>query len=56
MSKIQQINRRDFVKLFGLASGGIILGCNTTTVEKKFKPTISKDYFEPNLFIQIEIN
>ncbi|WP_298948374.1 molybdopterin cofactor-binding domain-containing protein [uncultured Polaribacter sp.] len=56
MSKIQQINRRDFVKLFGLASGGIILGCNTTTVEKKFKPTISKDYFEPNLFIQIEKN
>ncbi|WP_435415778.1 molybdopterin cofactor-binding domain-containing protein [Polaribacter aestuariivivens] len=56
MSKIQQINRRDFVKIFGLASGGIILGCNASTVEKKFKPTINKDFFEPNLFIHLEKN
>ncbi|QTD37169.1 xanthine dehydrogenase family protein molybdopterin-binding subunit [Polaribacter batillariae] len=56
MSKIQQINRRDFVKLFGLTTGGIILGCNTPTVEKKFKPTINKDFFEPNLFIHLEKN
>ena len=26
MSQIQQVNRRDFMKLFGLASSGIILG------------------------------
>lgn len=55
MSKIQQINRRDFVKLFGLASSGIILGC-TSTVEKKFQPEINKDFFAPNLFIHIEKN
>ncbi|QTE23805.1 xanthine dehydrogenase family protein molybdopterin-binding subunit [Polaribacter cellanae] len=56
MSKIQQINRRDFVKLFGLTTGGIILGCNSSTVEKKFKPTINKGFFEPNLFIHLEKN
>ena len=56
MSKIQKIDRRDFVKLFGLASGGIILGCTATTVEKKFKPAIDQDFFEPNLFVHLEKN
>lgn len=55
MSNIQQINRRDFVKLFGLASTGIILGC-TSTVEKKFQPEINQDFFKPNLFINLEKN
>ncbi|WP_299064962.1 molybdopterin cofactor-binding domain-containing protein [uncultured Polaribacter sp.] len=54
MSNIQKIDRRNFVKLFGLASGGIILGCTATTVEKKFKPAIDSDFFEPNLFVQID--
>ncbi|MCI2230089.1 molybdopterin-dependent oxidoreductase [Polaribacter sp. MSW13] len=56
MSNIQQINRRDFVKLFGLTSTGIILGCNISSDRKKFIPTSEKDTFSPNLFVQIEKN
>jgi isoquinoline 1-oxidoreductase beta subunit len=55
MSKIQHINRRDFVKLFGLASGGIILGCNTSSHKKDFIPQVSNGAsFNPNLFVQIQ--
>ena len=53
MSKIQQVNRRDFVKLIGLASGGILLGCNTSTVKKDFIPEVD-GIFTPNLFVQIQ--
>lgn len=52
MSKIEKINRRDFVKLFGLASGGIILGCATSSDKKDFLPQVD-GVFEPNLFVQI---
>lgn len=52
-STIQQVNRRDFMKLFGLASTGLVLGC-TATVEKKFQPEINKNFFAPNLFITLE--
>ena len=55
MSKIQQINRRDFVKLFGLASTGIILGCNISEDKKDFIPKIEGS-FTPNLFVQIQKN
>ncbi|WP_298765106.1 molybdopterin cofactor-binding domain-containing protein [uncultured Polaribacter sp.] len=55
MSKIEKINRRDFVKLFGLATGGIILGCNITTDKKAFLPQVDGT-FTPNLFVQIEKN
>ena len=55
MSKIQQINRRDFVKLFGLASGGIILGCNISSDKKTFIPQVDGT-FAPNLFVQIQKN
>ena len=53
MSKIQQVNRRDFVKLIGLASGGILLGCNVSSSQKEFVPQ-EKGTFTPNLFIQIQ--
>ncbi|APZ44790.1 twin-arginine translocation pathway signal protein [Polaribacter reichenbachii] len=53
MSKIQQINRRDFVKLFGLASTGIILGCNVSSNKKEFLPQVDGT-FTPNLFVQIQ--
>ncbi len=53
MGKIQQIKRRDFVKLFGLASGGIILGCNVSLDKKEFIPKV-EGVFTPNLFIQIQ--
>lgn len=55
MSKIEKINRRDFVKLFGLATGGIILGCNITTDKKAFLPQVDGT-FTPNLFVQLEKN
>jgi len=53
MSKIEQINRRDFVKLFGLASTGIILGCSTSSDRKEFMPQVDGT-FAPNLFVQIQ--
>jgi isoquinoline 1-oxidoreductase subunit beta len=53
MSNIQQINRRDFVKLFGLASTGIILGCNVSSDKKAFIPQ-ADGTFAPNLFVQIQ--
>lgn len=53
MSTIQQINRRDFVKLFGLASTGIILGCSISSDKKDFIPQVDGT-FTPNLFVQIQ--
>lgn len=56
MSTIQKIDRRDFVKLFGLASGGIILGCSISSDKKGFIPSDAKEGFHPNLFVQLEKN
>ena len=53
MSEIQQIKRRDFIKLFGLASGGILLGCNVSSDKKEFIPQVDST-FAPNLFVQIQ--
>ncbi|WP_397446422.1 molybdopterin cofactor-binding domain-containing protein [Polaribacter sp. R77954] len=53
MSNIQHINRRDFVKLFGLASTGIILGCTMASDKKTFMPQVDGT-FAPNLFVQIQ--
>ncbi|MFT6191011.1 MAG: isoquinoline 1-oxidoreductase beta subunit [Polaribacter sp.] len=53
MSEIQQIKRRDFIKLFGLASGGILLGCNVSSNKKEFIPQVAGS-FAPNLFVQIQ--
>jgi isoquinoline 1-oxidoreductase beta subunit len=53
MSSIHKVNRRDFVKLFGLAATGIILGCNVTTDKKAFIPQVDGT-FKPNLFVQIQ--
>ncbi|MDP5092048.1 MAG: molybdopterin-dependent oxidoreductase [Polaribacter sp.] len=56
MSNIQKINRRDFVKIFGLTSTGIILGCNISSDKKEFIPASNENSFSPNLFIQIHKN
>ena len=56
MGTIQKINRRDFVKLFGLTSTGIILGCNISSDKKEFIPTSDENSFSPNVFIQIQKN
>jgi len=54
MSTIQKIDRRDFVKLFGLASGGIILGCSVAADSKDFIPSAHITGFNPNLFIHLQ--
>ena len=45
MSKIQQVNRRDFVKLIGLASGGILLGCNVSSSQKEFVASRERNFY-----------
>ena len=55
MSKIQQIHRRDFIKLLGVASTGILLGCNVTSDKKDFIPQVA-GVFNPNVFIHLEKN
>jgi len=54
MRIIKNISRRTFVKSIGLASGGLILGCNTNLFSDKNK-TSSKNLtdFNPNLFVQL---
>lgn len=53
MSTIQKINRRDFVKIFGLTSTGIILGCTISSDNKNVIPIADGNTFSPNLFIEI---
>lgn len=53
MSKILQVNRRDFVKILGLSTTGIILGCSISSDKKEFMPQVD-GAFTPNLFVQIQ--
>ncbi|MFY0630153.1 MAG: xanthine dehydrogenase family protein molybdopterin-binding subunit [Flavobacteriaceae bacterium] len=49
-----EMKRRDFVKIFGLATGGLILGCSTsggTPIINTLNDGIS---FVPNLFVQLQ--
>lgn len=58
MSSIQKITRRSFIYSLGLASGGLIIGCNLSTLgetEFKLNPFNGKT-FDPNLFIQLKDN
>lgn len=54
MNPIRNLSRRTFVKSVGLASGGLILACNTSVFSDK-KTTENKDLtnFNPNLFVQL---
>ena len=55
MNKIQNLSRRSFVKVFGLASGGILLGCTASGNKKAFIPIVTdENSFTPNLFINIQ--
>ena len=47
---IKNISRRSFIKGIGLASGGLIIACNTGTSDKPAKANIE---FIPNVFIQL---
>src|SRR4030065_2141063 len=54
MNPIRNISRRTCVKSVGLASGGLILACNTSVFSDK-ESAENKDLsnFNPNLFVQL---
>jgi len=51
MGTIKNISRRSFVKSIGLASGGLILACNTNVLSEKTPENLT--VFNPNLFVQL---
>ena len=53
MKNIQNISRRSFVKSIGLASGGLILACNTSVFSDTEKAPENIIEFNPNLFVQL---
>ena len=48
------MKRRDFVKIFGLATGGLILGCNVSTDKVLLNTLEDGISFVPNLFVQLQ--
>ena len=53
MGTIRAISRRSFVKSVGLASGGLILACNTSVFSDKENVPENLVDFNPNLFVQL---
>ena len=53
MEGIQNMSRRSFVKVFGLASGGLIIGCQFSS-EKDIVRIDDGTTFAPNLFVQLK--
>jgi len=53
MGNIRNISRRSFVKVVGLASGGLVLACNTDIFSDKNKKPENLINFNPNLFVQL---
>jgi isoquinoline 1-oxidoreductase beta subunit len=52
--KVGNLKRRDFVKVFGLASGGLLLGCNFSGGEAVINALEDGVSFVPNLFVQLQ--
>lgn len=53
--KVGKLQRRDFVKIFGLASGGLLIGCNFSDDKTPIINTLEDgESFVPNLFIQLQ--
>ena len=54
--KLGNVKRRDFVKVFGLASGGLLLGCSFSQSESIVVSNSLEDgvSFVPNLFVQLQ--
>ena len=52
MSEIQNLSRRVFIRNVGLASGGLILGCNYSLLANDITEG-SLTEFNPNLFVQL---
>tara|TARA_R110002073_G_scaffold53840_4_gene138864 strand:+ start:69172 stop:71382 length:2211 start_codon:yes stop_codon:yes gene_type:complete len=48
------LKRRDFVKIFGLASGGLLIGCNFSGDKAVINNLDDGITFVPNLFIQLQ--
>lgn len=53
MEGIQNMSRRSFVKVFGLASGGLIIGCQFSS-ENEIVRIDDGTTFAPNLFVQLK--
>lgn len=53
MSEIKNISRRGFIKSLGLASGGLLIACQTDFFSSSTEGEISKHNFQPNLFIEL---
>jgi isoquinoline 1-oxidoreductase beta subunit len=51
MGFVKNISRRNFIKGIGLASGGLILACNTDALGNMSNEELIK--FNPNLFVQL---
>ena len=49
-----EMKRRDFVKIFGLASGGLLFGCNVSSDKLVVNTLEDGISFVPNLFIQLQ--
>ncbi len=54
MSSKNTVSRRNFVKIFGLASSGLILGCNFSGKTPKIVRIDDGISFAPNLFVQLK--
>ena len=48
------MKRRDFVKILGLASGGLLFGCNVSADKVVVNSLENGISFVPNLFIQLQ--
>ncbi len=53
MGLIKNVSRRDFVRTIGLASGGLILACNTSAMSENAPILENTIEFNPNLFVQL---
>ncbi len=53
MEGMQNMSRRNFVKVFGLASGGLIIGCQFTSGNEIVRIDDGTT-FTPNLFVQLK--
>ena len=50
----QNISRRNFVRVFGLVSGGLVLGCQFSADKKEIVRVDDGTSFNPNLFVQLK--
>jgi len=54
MEGIQNMSRRGFVKIFGLASGGLVIGCHFSSDKNEIIRIDDGTTFAPNLFVQLK--